>query len=62
MAFALALKLNLDETKDLIGRAGYALSDSNMFDLIIEYCIEKQIYDLFTVNAILFEKDQMLLG
>ncbi len=62
LAFAFALELNPDETRDLIGRAGYALSDSNMFDLIIEYCLEKGIYDLFTVNAILFDRDQMLLG
>ena len=62
LAFAFALQLNLDETCDLIGRAGYALSDSNLFDLIVGYCIEKGIYDLFTVNAILFDKDQMLIG
>ena len=62
LALAMALELNLDETVDLVGRAGFALSDSNLFDLIIEYCIGHRIYDLMTVNSILFEHDQPLLG
>lgn len=62
MALAMALELDMDETKDLAGRAGIALSDASLFDLIIEYCIENRIYDIFTVNSILFEYDQPLLG
>ncbi len=62
VAFALALKLNLDETKDFIGRAGYAFSPSSKFDLIIEYFIEQQIYDSYTINLALFEHNQPLLG
>ncbi len=62
LALAMALQLNLEETTDLVGRAGIALSDASLFDLIIRYCIEQRIYDLFTVNAILFEYDQLLLG
>jgi len=62
IALAIALELNFDETKDLIGRAGYALSSSNHFDLIIEYCIKNKIYDIFEVNMILFEYYQVLLG
>lgn len=62
VALALALELNLDETVDLIGRAGLAFSPSSVFDLIIEYCIERRIYDVFEVNAILFEYEQPLLG
>lgn len=62
IAFAIALKLNLDETEDLISRAGYALSRSIVFDLIIEYCISKKIYNIFTINEILYDKDQDLLG
>ncbi len=62
VAFALALKLNLDETKDLLGRAGYALSPSSRFDLIIKYFIEQEVYDTYTINLALFEHKQPLLG
>ena len=55
LALAIALKLNLDETIDLLGRAGYALSPANLFDLIVVYCIEHKIYDIIEVNLILFE-------
>lgn len=62
VAFALALKLNLDETKDFLGRAGYALSPSSKFDLIIEYFISAGEYDLRFINLALFEHDQPMLG
>lgn len=62
VSFALALRLSLDETKDLLGRAGYALSPSNRFDLIIEYFIEQEVYDTYTINLALFEHKQPLLG
>ena len=62
MAFALALKLSLDETRDLLGRAGYALSPSSRFDLIIEYFIGQKFYDTYTINLALFEHKQPLLG
>lgn len=62
VAFALALKLNLDETKDLIGRAGYALSPSSKFDLIVEYFIEKEVYDIYVINLALFDHEQPTIG
>ena len=62
VAFALALHLNLDDTKDFIGRAGFALSPSNLFDLIVAFFIEQEVYDTYTINMALFAHDQPLIG
>lgn len=62
VAFALALELNLEETRDLIGRAGFALSHSSKFDIIVEWAIEHRNYNIMEVNAVLFEYDQPQLG
>ena len=62
LALAIALELNIDETRDLLARAGLALSPSKTFDRIIEYCIETSNYDIYEINCILFKYDQPTLG
>lgn len=62
LALAIALELSLQETDDLLKRAGYALSHASKFDVIVEYFIINGKYNIFDINEVLFQYDQPLLG
>ena len=62
IAFALALQLSLDDVTDLLSRAGYTLSHSSKRDVIIEYFIREQIYNLNDINDVLYRLGQKVLG
>ncbi len=62
LAFAIALRLSLPETKELLMKAGFALSHSNKADIVVEYCILTGNYDIFEINEVLFKFDLPPLG
>ena len=62
LAFAIALELPMQEAKELLMKAGYALSHSSKSDIVVEYCILNGIYDIIEINQVLFRLDLQPLG
>lgn len=62
MAFVIALELSLDEANDLLRAAGFSFSNSSKSDVIIQFFLENEIYNIFEINEVLFAYDQPLLG
>ena len=62
LAFTIALELSLDEAKDLLGSAGFALSRSSKTDIIVAYFLQNKIYDMFEINAVLDAYGQPVFG
>ena len=62
LAFTIALELSLDEAKDLLGSAGFALSRSSKTDIIVAYFLQNKIYDMFEINDVLDAYGQPVFG
>ncbi len=62
LAFAIALKLDFSQTRELLALAGFTLTKSNLADVIISFFIEYKIFDVDLVNQILYKYNQPLLG
>lgn len=62
LAFTIALELSLDEAKDLLGSAGFALSRSSKTDIIVAYFLQNKIYDMFEINDVLYAYGQPVFG
>ena len=62
LALSIALELSLQQTNDLLDRAGYTLSHSNKRDVIIEYFIREGVHNLADINEVLYKLDQKIIG
>lgn len=61
VALAIALELSMDETADLLARAGYALSPNDRFDVIVSHFISRRFYSIWEINATLFRYGEQTL-
>ncbi|MBN2795505.1 MAG: macro domain-containing protein [Clostridia bacterium] len=62
ISFAIALELSLEDTLDFLARAGYTLSQSQKFDVVIQYFIENEHYNIYDINMLLFDLNEKTLG
>lgn len=62
LALAIGLKLSVHEAKKLLERAGYGFSSASRQDLIVQFFLEKEIYDIIKINEVLYKYGQSLLG
>lgn len=62
LALCIALELSLDETLDMLNKAGFTLSHASKFDVIVEYFIKNHKYNIYEINNALFEYDQKIIG
>ena len=62
LAFALALELPLDQMQEMLDKAGFSLSHSNKFDIIVEFFVKRGNYNVYEINEALFAFDQSLIG
>lgn len=61
IAFGFGLNLSFSDMDQLLGSAGFTLSKTSEFDLVIKFCIENKIYDITTVNQLLDHRKQPLI-
>ncbi|MGI6029157.1 MAG: hypothetical protein ACOX81_07085 [Candidatus Heteroscillospira sp.] len=62
LSLVIGLELNLEQTTDMLSRAGYTLSHSNKRDVIIEYFVREGIYNITDINDVLFQLGQKVIG
>jgi hypothetical protein len=57
----LSLELDRSEMDALLEKAGFILTDTSVFDLVIMFCIETKMYNIYDINNILLEMGQHTL-
>lgn len=62
VACAVALELPMEETQEMLKKAGFFFSRASKSDIITQYFMERRNYNIFKINEALFAFDQPLLG